>query len=210
MSLREIWSVVGAIIVSVGGAGAIICGVSSFLANRIADRLEIKYQQTLDKELEKYRSALEQKRYVTKTQFDREYEIYGQLSKAFFELQIKLSTITHEDCYIERKSKKETYEHDIYIFKELTTCAGKAQGVLFENAAFLPETIFSHYEKIYDLANDQFWIFRQRLDDYYNGKISMQERLTQADKDRYSSIAKEMRETNSALRTYLNTLSVIE
>lgn len=57
---------VSALIVSVGGAGVIICAVSSFLANRISDRLEMKYQQALDREIEKYKSEFESKRYVTK------------------------------------------------------------------------------------------------------------------------------------------------
>lgn len=45
--LKNLLETVGLIILSMGGAGAIIMSVSSFLANKIATRLEQKYKLTI-------------------------------------------------------------------------------------------------------------------------------------------------------------------
>lgn len=44
MDTQTIWAVAGSIIASVGGAGVIICAVSSYLSNLVAKRLEKKYE----------------------------------------------------------------------------------------------------------------------------------------------------------------------
>ena len=56
--LKNLLETVGLIILSMGGAGAIIMSVSSFLANKIATRLEQKYKLRIDKELEAYKAGL--------------------------------------------------------------------------------------------------------------------------------------------------------
>ena len=91
MDIQTIWSLTGSIIASVGGAGVIICATSSFLSNKIANHIELNYEHRLNKEFEQYKSKLESKRYVTRTQFDSEFEIYRSLSKAFFTMLLKLS-----------------------------------------------------------------------------------------------------------------------
>ena len=84
MNTQEIWSIAGAIITSVGGAGVIICAVSGFVSVRLANHIDKKYEQRLSKELERYKLSLEKSRHITKAQFDKEFEIYYHLSKAFF------------------------------------------------------------------------------------------------------------------------------
>ena len=66
MNTQDIWSIAGAIIASIGGAGVIICAVSGFVCNRIAKHLDAKYEQRLNKELEKY-----------KVELDRKYSLQG-------------------------------------------------------------------------------------------------------------------------------------
>ena len=105
--LKNLLETVGLIILSMGGAGAIIMSVSSFLANKIATRLEQKYKLRIDKELEAYKAGLTQRSYVTKVQFDIEFEVYRKLSKGMFEfistlwqyaLTIHPRLVTHFDC----------------------------------------------------------------------------------------------------------------
>ena len=47
MDWTKAFELVGAIIMSVGGASVIILSLSKFLANMVAERLEMKYQLTL-------------------------------------------------------------------------------------------------------------------------------------------------------------------
>lgn len=80
MDWNTILETSAAVIVSFGGAGAIIAGVTKFAADKIADKLEKKYELKLSKELESFKSKLENRSYVSKTRFDAEFGIYHQLS----------------------------------------------------------------------------------------------------------------------------------
>lgn len=95
MSVKDIFAIAASIILSVGGSGALICALSKFLAERIANRIDKKYQQRIDQELEKYRNVIEHKKYVSQTQFDYEFQIYKQLSKAYFAVAVKASSFAH-------------------------------------------------------------------------------------------------------------------
>ena len=73
MDWNTILETSAAVIVSFGGAGAIIAGVTKFAADKIADKLEKKYELKLSKELESFKSKLENRSYVSKTRFDAEF-----------------------------------------------------------------------------------------------------------------------------------------
>ena len=60
----QIFSIVGACIVSAGGIGAITIGVIKFTSNSIADALSKKYELKLSKELELYKASVENKIYI--------------------------------------------------------------------------------------------------------------------------------------------------
>lgn len=210
MPLKDIWSVVSAIIVSVGGAGVIICAASSFLANRISDRLEMKYQQALDRELEKYKSQLESKRYITKAQFDREFEIYTRLSKTFFELKVRAHSVTIGDYYSYTDDRAAMIEIDNKYYSVFAKSLNEAQKALFENGAFIPEHIYSKYHQLFMEVQALFRNYDERAHAYAKGEIKLSDRVTQDDIDRYYTISNELEIINSSLREYLTTLSVAE
>ena len=68
MGWDEIWKIVFGIITSIGGVGVIILAIIKFSSNIIAKRLEEKYSLKLSKELEKYKSTLDNKIYISKNQ----------------------------------------------------------------------------------------------------------------------------------------------
>ena len=70
MIVKDVIAIASSILLSVGGASVMICACSGFLTERIAKRIDGKYQQKLDQELEKYRGVIEQKKYVSQSQFD--------------------------------------------------------------------------------------------------------------------------------------------
>lgn len=84
--MDKVWEIALAIIASVGGAGAIITGVVAFCANILTKRIEQRFALVLDKELEKYKSNLSKKEYVSKVRFDKEFEIYIELTKKITDL----------------------------------------------------------------------------------------------------------------------------
>lgn len=80
MTVSEI---VLSVLASVGGIGIVFTAVIKFSSDFIAKRLEERYSLKLNKELEKYKSMVESKNYISKTKFDTEFEIYRNLSKTF-------------------------------------------------------------------------------------------------------------------------------
>lgn len=88
--MQEILNVISLIIVSVGGTGVVILGISSFIGkiwiNKFADKYRVKY----DKELENYKSEInlglnkldkieEKALYISKVNYDNEYKIYMEI-----------------------------------------------------------------------------------------------------------------------------------
>ena len=65
-----------AIVISAGGISGIILAIIKFSSNIIADRLSKTYELKLNKELEKYKTRLDSKIYITKARFDKEFELY--------------------------------------------------------------------------------------------------------------------------------------
>ena len=51
MDLKTVIEIAGTIIISFGGVGGILCAVVKFTSDNIAERLQMKYQVVLDKDL---------------------------------------------------------------------------------------------------------------------------------------------------------------
>ena len=79
MSWADIWKIILAALASVGGIGGLIILVIKFSSNLIAERLSQKYQLSLQKELEKYKAGVENKTYISKARFNREFSMYQDL-----------------------------------------------------------------------------------------------------------------------------------
>ena len=208
MELQQVFATASAIIVSVGGSGAIICAVSDFLSTRIANRIEVKYQQRLEKELEEYKTWLENKRYITQAQFNVEFEIYRKLSKAFFELLVKLSTISEKEFYENNIHELEKLEHEKNIYCKMVEAASNAQNILFENSPFIPQNIYQKYDELYEMFNKQFWIYHERCKAYLEEKIESVDRFDENDKKKFEEIQRKLFEINSDVRSYLGTLAI--
>lgn len=232
MKWEDLWTIVAAIITSVGGAGAIICGVSSLLTKMFANGLEAKYKQLLDKELEnhkqslekeleeyrqhmekdleKYRSSMEHRRYVTKAQFDREFEIYSQLSKAFSKAKSHLGAISYKRIFDDYKTEKELSAYLSKVYNDAVYSVNAVKDVLFENAAFIPEDRYEEYEKIKDLILEQFLELGKKHDAYQQGNHDIEKLWGEEDEERYLEIVRGLKRINRELRDYLKTLVVLE
>lgn len=209
MSAQEIWSITGAVIASVGGAGVIICAVSGFVSARIATYIDKKYEQRLSKELERYKLSLEKCRHITKAQFDREFEIYHLLSKNYFSMIVMLSSFTQNSLEF-KELPKENRDMKIDEFMRMGESVAIAQNTLYENAAFIPKNLFEQYDAIYEKAIKLFWKYESRLKDFAFDRCKIDELVSEDDKEAMSKIDDMFTSANSQLRDYLNTLDIVE
>ena len=72
-------------IVSAGGIGGIMVAAVKFASEIIAKRLEEKYALKMNKSLENYKANIENRKYISKALFDKEFDIYQTLCSSFYE-----------------------------------------------------------------------------------------------------------------------------
>lgn len=211
MDWTGVFELIGAIFVSIGGAGAIIIFLSKFLANMIAERIEMKYQLSFDKELEKYKANLDKYSYMTKTQFDIEMDIYRQLSLGIYEYTVSLNTTISEDYRMDNETSLEQKIIDEEgQFKRMAERGANIQKLLYSNAAFIPKHIYNRYDELIELLTEQFWVYFERLKQYMKGEISQNERVTDAEKEMLETIKEKNNNLNDSLREYLQKIQIVD
>lgn len=209
MNAQDIWSISKSIIASVGGAGIIICAVSSFVSARFAKQLDARYEQHLRKELARFESQLERHRHISKTQFDNEFDIYRKLSQAFFQMLAELSSYI-DDKYRLESSPKEALTQKLEEFRSIIRVYADAQNLLYENAAFIPKDIFKMYNAVYEKANKLFWRLFDRLRSCALESCKVDNLIDSEDESALNEIDNLYEILNDRLREYLFSLSVAE
>lgn len=94
---KEVWDIVSAILVSLGGGAAIIFGFSSWLGKLWADRIMRKDKAKYDKELEEIKDKLqterEKQKLIFSLYFEGQFKIYNELWVALIELEDGVSQL---------------------------------------------------------------------------------------------------------------------
>ena len=138
-------------IASVGGIGVIIIGVVKFCGDRIADRLSQKYQLQMDKEIERYKSELSKKEYVSKTRFETEFSIYRELTMNFSKMVIAISILVPYGLVSVPADEEDRKEQEQENYIAAKKAAVAAQDSLHANKAFIPKELCESYVEILHL-----------------------------------------------------------
>lgn len=104
MTVKDIFSIAASIIVSVGGAGVIIFGLSKWLGDLIANRLLENYKfnherdlenlkKEYQKEIEVSKSELEKSKHKFLKYSDEQFSFYNKLWKIFWLLKNRADTV---------------------------------------------------------------------------------------------------------------------
>lgn len=210
MNWTDVWKIVLAAIVSVGGVSGVILLVIKFSVNQIAEHLSKKYELKLNKELEAYKIELGKKEYVSKTRFDAEFQIYRELSKAFFDMVKDTSImipagIAHLPA---NEEKRKEYENECY--KNASHSTVNAQNTLNQNTPFIPAHFYDKYKVILNLCRLQLNAFSQRWNVLYLASQEEKERFEADDYNRTTEINEKLQALNNEIREYLSTLEVAE
>lgn len=204
----KVWEIVLAAIAAAGGYGAIIVGVVKFCSNIIADRLEKKYELKLGKELEKYKTMLENKNFISKTRFETEFSIYRELSVAFFDMDARINVLIPPGLSSVLADEDKQKEVDKDNYAEAHNATVTAQNVLYQNLPFISESFISKYMELLDLSKRQLSVFSRRWNRSY--LVKDKDVLDIADYERSTEIHNKLLKLNSEIREYLNSLEVIE
>lgn len=170
----------------IGVVGTILGSLFGFLSNRL---IEIK------------RVKNDTRQYVSKAQFDLQLTILRGLSKAFFKVLVIFNTVEKEI-----KAANQDRSNMLSTCKRLTKATSDAQDYLFENAPFLPESIYEKYDRLNNTISNLFW-------DYYDFVTKENETKQKSSLEDITSfldlIEYYLRDINSDIRKLLSNTSII-
>ena len=197
-------------VATMGGVGALIFEFTKYLVNKYFEKLMDDHKASINKEIEKFKSEISKKEYVTKTRFDAEFDIYRKLSLAFSEM-VKFVNILIPKGYAivpkDREDKLE-YEHKYYELSRIAVV--KAQDTLNSNIPFMSENIYEEYSTILHLSQLQLQEYEQR---FVVTDCRPQEEKEQFSQDAYrrtEMINNKWIELNKLIREYISKLDVME
>lgn len=209
MSWSDVVGIVITAIASVGGIGAIIVWIIKFLANKIAERISKNFQETLDEKLEKYKSELSKKEYVSKTKFDTEFILYRELSSAFAEMVKCVSILIPSGLTKVPSDKKEHLNYEKKCYESASPAFIKAQDTLNANIPFITEDIYEGYKELLALALMQLNEYEQRFVVTDLRPQSEKESFSDKAYARTEELNKKWIKLNQKIREYISTLDVM-
>lgn len=210
MDFSQIASIATACIVSAGGVGGVAMAVVKFTSNIIADKISAKYENKLEQALEKYKTELSKKEYVSQVRFDAEFEIYRTLSKEFSTAVKNISLMIPDGiAYSPADEEKRTeYENKIYV--DANNAVVVAQDVLYANGAFISEELYNKYNEILTLCSQQLNAFQRRYNVLYFASQEKKENYTDKEYERTTKIKEKWLDLNNCVREYISKLEVID
>ena len=150
------------IIAEAGGIALIISILPilfKFFGKKLVDAIMSKYKQMLAKQLELYKSNLNDKEHISQARFDKEFEIYQELSE-------KNLTMVYVMGEIARAAKGLFYNSSDFSDEEIEEIKNRACNNLndadFSNKKFAPfidKDIYEQYHRLTKLGNKLFRLF---------------------------------------------------
>lgn len=209
MGISQILSIATACIISAGGVGGIAITVIKLSSNIIAEKISAKYENKLEQALEKYKTELSKKEYVSQIRFDAEFEIYMTLSKEF-STAVKNTSLMIPDgmaYFPADENKRKEYENNNYV--NANNAVATAQDALYANGAFISEELYNKYNEILRLCGQQLNAFQRRFNVNYFTSKDNKENFTDKDYERTAMLREKWLELNNCVRDYISQLEVI-
>lgn len=214
MKIEYFWSLVATCIVSAGGVGGIITAVIKFSSDFIAEKVASRYEYKLEKALEKYKTELSKKEFISKTRFETAFKMYQELS----EKNLAMVYCAGQSILVLREKSLDLNEIEGFI-EYFCNCLNDAEVMNKRYAPFIDEDL---YYKYYILNKDSSEIFRlmkawkqYRAGNSFcchisEGVYHNQSEVEQAIIEKQKALSGHSDEILKQLRDYLTSLEVIE
>lgn len=220
-TFSAIWKTVLSVVASFGGAAGIIVLIIKFSGNRIAEKLQARYQLSMqkeieqfkadiDKRLEEHKSVLSNKQHISVKRFDAEFEIYQKLTKTIFDAVRDCNILIPRGYTLVPQKREERLELDKKHFESAWKSVKEAQDYFYSIIPFIPEEFFITYKEILRLCSMQINAYEERFN--INDLRSQEEKetFTLEDYKRSTEIYEKFEKLNCKIRDYLNNLDVID
>lgn len=210
MEWADVWRIVLSILASVGGISGIIIIAVKFASNIIAKRLEERYSLKLNKELEQYKSALENKKHISKVQFDKEFEMYQELSE-------KNLTMVYNVGVTVMVVRGMPYGHEkcAQLAEKICDSINDADFTTKRYAAFIDEQLFKNYCALQKQARIifslfEFWMMEENSLFRYGDEQYTRESAANAIEEKQKNLSQLSDTIIQEMRKYLKSLTVTE
>lgn len=214
--MEDIFKIIFGVTASISITGGVILFIIKIAVEKIAAALEKEYTLKFDKEIEKYKSKLDDRNYITKKQFDLEIDIYRNLSHDFFGMLISFESVyTVSYGLDENYHITKTIEDVERVIKPAICDLTRAQDNLIENRAFIAKELFEKYNEILTKVLDMSWEYINEIKKISpNGKIPDETIRNKAWNDerekQLENLMEKLEELNDELREYLHGLTIID
>ena len=214
MVLAQIGAIAAACVVSAGGIGAIAIAIIKYSSNFIADRLSSIYAYKLERTLERYKTELSKKEFVSKTRFDTEFRMYQELSGK----NLSMVYCAGESVIITRGAPYSSKEVDQFIEKYCSQL-NDAEITNKRYAPFIAKEIYEKYLSLEKKASEIFRLLKSwkqyQTEDGFSVTINKaiyynQAEITQAISDKQKILSDDSDALLHDLREYLSKLDVLE
>ena len=210
MNWEDVWKITVSIVGGLGGITVIFAAIVRYLSDFIADRLSKKYELRLSKELENYKSSLENKTYNSRAKFDTEFAIYRELSSDFSDAVLAINIMVPTGLTMVPADREARLELDKKHYEAAVKAIVKAQDSLKSNIPFIPENIYDGYNELLKLFGLQLAAYEDRFVVTDLRPQSEKETFSRDDYKRTREISEKWITINNKIRKYLNSLEIIE
>lgn len=224
--MSEIFETVSAVLLSLGGGGALVVGLSSWLgkvwANRILEDEKFLHQ----KELEHYKSEMvkrlnslnvnnEKALYISKSQYDMEFNIYKDIWAKLFDVIASTKSLypIYENVPTSQEKRK---EYDDIKYKRFIDTYNDYIKTINYYAPFYRDDFYNDFIEIRDLCIEIGSIFKTYTYDVHNNetfKLVRDSKITSEERKKvYIEIPKKIdlkeKEIRKNIREYLLSLQI--
>lgn len=134
---------------------SILLTLLSFAIPQVRDFFVKKFQHSLDKALENQKALNDRKNYISKVRFDKEFEIYQELSEKNLTMVYDCGTAV---CIVRGMYEKGSSESTAHLEK-LCNDLNDAEMATKKYAPFIDEKICNEYQELQDKATYIFKLF---------------------------------------------------
>ena len=157
--MENLWSITWRILISLVSASGIIWFIVQKVADHLSERLSQKYAHQLSEELEKYKSELNKRLYVSQRRFELELFICREFMSGLVEM-----TDSAYSLFPRMDELPADQEQQNNIFQSRGNKAAedfnRASSVIFKNAPFVDRDIYEKVRKLRFMCLKQIQCFK--------------------------------------------------
>lgn len=210
MGMEDLLKIVFGVTASSCIASTIILFILKLIFEKFATYLEKKHSRKFEEQLEKYKSSLDGKNYISKVQFDIEFAVIKELTKNFFNMLVKLDGLYTSDYDLPNMKKCDDKQAVSDFFYNAGKSVVSAQDSLHENKAFISKIIYEKFKGVYDEAFKLFWEYKNQLARTDYKDTIQNEQWNKEREEKVSYLQDKLDILNDELREYLYNLKIVD